>query len=322
MTSLKIIKAADISEKEQDLDWLIENLWLNNGVGLIGGEPKSFKTFAALSVAVATASGKDCFGHYPVRRQGRVLLYAAEDSLSMVGLRLASIASAMGSNLSDLDIHVIAEPRLRIDITTDRQRLEEAIDGLKPVLLVLDPFVRLHSIDENSSGEVAKVLSWLRHLQRQFNLNVLMVHHARKRAGKERPGQSLRGSSELHAWGDSNLYLRRSQDSDSYVELTIEHRAAASQGDIRLGFHEASEGPYLLYDGEGGTQSPKLSMPERILEVMIANPKPFNGEQLRTDCSMRSSIFWQALKELISAKKIVKSPDCLYYLADQTPLNA
>ena len=38
--------------------------------------------------------------------------------------------------------------------------------------------------------------------------SVVLVHHARK-SGAARPGQALRGSSELHAWEDSNLYLRR-----------------------------------------------------------------------------------------------------------------
>src|SRR5215813_8969665 len=32
----------------------------------------------------------------------------------------------------------------------------------------------------------------------------LVVHHAKKGAGNIRAGQALRGSSEFHAWGDSN----------------------------------------------------------------------------------------------------------------------
>jgi hypothetical protein len=35
----------------------------------------------------------------------------------------------------------------------------------------------------------------------------------------------VRGSSAFHAWGDSNLYLRR--DSYDHIVLTVEHRAAA-----------------------------------------------------------------------------------------------
>ncbi len=43
--------------------------------------------------------------------------------------------------------------------------------------------------------------------------------------------QALRGSSEFHAWGDSNLYLRRKGEP---ATLTVEHRAAAAIPDIRL----------------------------------------------------------------------------------------
>ena len=67
------------------------------------------------------------------------------------------------------------------------------------IFLILDPFVRLHRIDENASGEVAPLLAYLRELQRQHSLAVLVVHHAKKGAGNVRAGQALRGSSEWTA---------------------------------------------------------------------------------------------------------------------------
>ncbi len=53
----------------------------------------------------------------------------------------------------------------------------------------------------------------------------------RKGAAHARAGQALRGSSEFHAWGDSNLYLRRVGEQ---LTLTVEHRAAASITGITL----------------------------------------------------------------------------------------
>jgi RecA-family ATPase len=95
-----------------------------------------------------------------------------------------------------------------------------------------DPFVRLHRIDENVSGDVAPLLAFLRELQRRHAIAVAVVHHAKKGAGAIRAGQALRGSSEFHAWGDSNLYLRR--DSDDRIVLTVEHRAAAAMQGVTL----------------------------------------------------------------------------------------
>jgi hypothetical protein len=89
--------------------------------------------------------------------------------------------------------------------------------------------VRLHRIDENVCSEVAPLLVYLRDLQRRFALAILVVHHARKGAGRVRAGQALRGSSEFHAWIDSAIYLRRT---DNELTLTVEHRAEPSHGPI------------------------------------------------------------------------------------------
>jgi hypothetical protein len=122
---------------------------------------------------------------------------------------------------------VITAPSLRLDLEADRARLDETVARLKPRLLVLDPFVRLHRIDENVSGDVAPLLAFLRELQRRHAVAVILVHHARKGAGAIRAGQALRGSSEFHAWGDSNLYLpprqRRSHRPDRRASRRRRH---------------------------------------------------------------------------------------------------
>ncbi|MEI2613615.1 MAG: AAA family ATPase [Methylotenera sp.] len=117
----------------------------------------------------------------------------------------------------------------------DRARLLAEVERLRPRLVVLDPFVRLHRIDENTASEVAPLLAYLRELQRTLGCAVALVHHARK-GGHARAGQALRGSSELHAWGDSNLYLRR--DGERLL-LSIEHRAAASSSGLELELAES-----------------------------------------------------------------------------------
>src|SRR5690606_5560938 len=149
-------------------------------VGIVGGEPKCCKSFLALALAVAVASGAPCMRRFPVVRTGRVLLFAAEDALHVVRQRLAGIARAAGRELADLDIQVITAPSVRLDVERDRDALTETVAKLRPRLLVLDPFVRLHRIDENISGEVAPLLAYLRELQRRYHVAVVLVHHARK----------------------------------------------------------------------------------------------------------------------------------------------
>ena len=131
-----------------------------------------------------------------------------------------------------MEIHVITAPVLRLDHDRDRTRLWETVRRLRPRLLVLDPLVRLHGIDENHAGDVAELLAYFRSLQRELGLSVLLVHHTRKNAADGvAAGQGLRGSGDIHAFGDSNLYLRRTEQ---HLILSSEHRAAPASPPVYL----------------------------------------------------------------------------------------
>ena len=240
MSVLPVEPAWRLAERADEHRWLVTGLWSDEAVGIVGGEPKCFKSFLALDLAVSVASGAPCLRRFVVPKAGRVLLYAAEDALHIVRRRLDGIAVAAGAMLANLDIQVITAPALRLDLEVDRRNLAETVDRLRPRLLVLDPFVRLHRIDENASGEVAPLLAYLRELQRRYGVAVLVVHHARKGGACVRAGQALRGSSEFHAWGDSNLYLRRDGEE---LTLTVEHRAAPSSRPLIIEL--AQNGPAL-----------------------------------------------------------------------------
>ncbi len=99
---------------------------------------------------------------------------------------------------------------MRLDVELDRDALTATVAELRPKLLVLDPFVRLHRIDESLSGEVAPLLAYLREIQRRFHVAVVLVHHARKGGAKMRAGYALRGSSEfLVATGELGYQIHR-----------------------------------------------------------------------------------------------------------------
>jgi RecA-family ATPase len=188
--------------------WLIDQLWTAQAVGIIGGNPKSYKTWLALEMAVA--SGSACLDSFAVPSAGPVLLYAAEDSASALRLRLESLTHHHGIPLVYLDMRVITADSLRLDRTAGQERLAATLLLHRPALLILDPLVRLHAIDENAAGEIAALLGYLRALQRQSGSAIALVHHARKNVATHGgAGYSLRGSSDLYAWVDSFLYLRR-----------------------------------------------------------------------------------------------------------------
>lgn len=313
MTGLPVCRAAELAAVPEDRHWLIEGLWADQAVGIVGGEPKVGKSFLALDLAVAVASGAPCLRRFVVARTGPVLLFAAEDALPLVRRRLEGIAAAAQVSFAALEVYVVTAPTLRLDLPTDRSSLRESVAALRPRLLVLDPFARLHRVDENAAAEVAPMLTYLRGLQRRFHTAVVLVHHSRKGAAHTRAGQALRGSSEIHAWGDSNLYLRRSKNT---LELSIEHRAAACPEDIPL---ELREGPeslalHIVGHGEAAASATPPDPLHRLLQVLATTSAPLSRAELRRACGIRNATVSDLLATLTHAGRITKS-DRGYQLA-------
>jgi hypothetical protein len=315
MSALPVKLAHELGDGDAvEPKWLIDGLWSDAAVGVLGGEPKCCKSYLALDAAVSVASGRPCLRSFPVRRSGPVLVFPAEDAHALVRRRLEAIAAAAGMSLRDLPVHVITAPKLMLDSPRDRRSLDETVAAIKPVLLILDPFIRLHSIDENVAAEVAPILGYLRELQRRHDVAVMLVHHARKDARGTRPGQALRGSSDLHGWGDSNLYLRRTR---AGLRLSIEHRAAPGRDDVPLELAVHDAGPALrVLDAAAPpeVEPAERNAADRILEALGRADGPLSARELRRRCAIRASALWTELAALVAAGRLERTAQKLYRL--------
>jgi hypothetical protein len=304
MNPFPVQRASQLASSGPQTQWLVEDLWTEQAVGILGGEPKCCKSFLALDVAVSVASGTACLRQFPVRRSGPVLLFPAEDSLAVVRQRLEGIAAAAQVPFASLPVQVITAPSLRLDTATDRLRLSQTVQEQHPVLLVLDPLIRLHRVDENDATQIAALLSYLRELQRQFQLAVLVVHHARKDSQSSRPGQALRGSSELHGWGDSNLYLRRK---GSQLTLSTEHRAAPSRDHIPLQLTQSGSALALTVLERPIAQPDTPPTPiEQVRQALAQLQEPSSVQQLQKLCGIRTANVCSALAELSAKGEVVR----------------
>lgn len=308
MNPFPVKQAHALEPVEAGCEWLIDDLWGDEAVGIIGGEPKCGKSFMALDMAVAVASGQPCLGRFRPRRTGRVLIYAAEDSLAIVRQRLEGIAHRAGLDLVALDLWMITTPAVRLDVPEHRQRLAATVQSVQPLLLILDPFVRLHRIDENASAEVVPLLASLRDIQRMYRCAVLIVHHARKGASRARAGQALRGSSEFHAWSDAGLFLRRKGDD---IVLSAEHRAHPSIQDLNLRL-DTTDGNVALVVADEHPEEPATPAPvspgDRILAALETCATPLSARQLRQHCSIRTSTVAETLASLQGEGRVANSP--------------
>lgn len=273
--TLPVSQADELEELSPENRWLIETLWARAGVGILGGAPKTCKSWLGLEMAVSVASGSPCLGELVVHHSGPALIFMAEDTLEDVKRRLAGICRHRGVELSKIPLHVITAPTLRLDVERDQELLAETVRQFKPRFLLLDPFVRLHRIDENNAGSVSPLLGYLRALQREHATAIMVTHHSRKNSSKAtHAGQGLRGSGDLHAWGDSNLYLRRSKKT---LRLAIEHRAAPEPDPLTLALvgdpdtHLEITGRDV--DDEDGDDAGRSSIEESVLAMLQKGPQ-------------------------------------------------
>lgn len=298
---LPVVRIGEIRSEENAQRWLVEQLWGESSVGVIGGAPKCAKTWLGLDLALSVATGTACLGKYVVPRAGPVLVYLAEDALPVVRERVQGMARHRGLDLDGVEIHVITAPTLRLDRGPHRERLMETAKRIRPRLLLLDPLVRLHGIDENHATEVAGLLAYFRSLQRRLDVSVVLVHHTRKNApGGVASGQGLRGSSDLHAFGDSNLYLRRAKER---LLLSSEHRAAPASPSVYLRLvatdAETTHLEVIAEPDEGN----RRGLQDRLLDLLVPGAV-LTRVKLRDTLSVKNERLGEALQSLEQAGRL------------------
>jgi len=152
--------------------------------------------------------------------------------------------------------------------------------------------------DLNSATEIARMLAFLRQLERKYEVAITVVHHARK-GGMGDPGLDLRGSSEIRAWGDTNLYLRRRKG----LELVVEHRCAVSPDPMHLTLVADDDKTHLAIE-DAPPREPDLS--ERIIEL-LRDRGPLTREAIRQQLEARNQTVGELLARLIHEGRIEKT---------------
>ena len=302
---LPICRAHELEIQQPDRLWLIEQIWTQGAVGIIGGAPKCCKSWFGLDMAVSVASGTNCLGRFAVKQAGPVLVFLAEDACPAVRTRVQALCTQRNLDITHLNLYVITAPTLRLDLDADRQRLNATLAHVKPRLLLLDPLVRLHRLDENSAADISKLLGFIRQMQRNHHTAVALVHHASKKH-RAQPGQALRGSSDLHAFGDSNAYLTRS---DKRIVLSVEHRTAKSMDPVQLQLISRPDDNathLAIATGKGADHTATLA--DRVLLLLQNADGPMTRTAIREHLRVNNQRLGHTLDDLKQQALALKTP--------------
>lgn len=168
-----------------------------------GATGKSFFALeAAVAVAAADQKGGDILGLSPTRA-GHVLYLAAEDPRDIIRRRMYSIGAHLPMEAREATIerlHISPILGRRLNIIDDKLMAELVKIARGYRLIVVDTLSRVHGLDENDNGAMARLVAWLEYLAVETGAGVLFLHHTSKAAALNSQldmQQASRGASSL-----------------------------------------------------------------------------------------------------------------------------
>lgn len=274
--------------------WIEPGLLPPQGILFVGGEPKVGKSLLVANLALALAAGKDRAG-FTVPAARRVLVCQFELPTPQFVSRLAAMRRALGAAA---DHNLLVDTRATGHLLSAPQGLHHFLVAAREAaaeVIVLDPLYSAHDQDENDTRSMAALCQSLLQLRDASHAALIVVHHVRKSIGRYEIGSAFRGSSALHAVGDSYLLLTRPSPQFHTVELRFQFRYAAPLPPRLLQLD-----PHTLWFSPAG--QPPATAPVRrkvekddVTQVLAGIGETVRYNQLRqqimqqTECSKRTA---------------------------------
>jgi AAA domain len=191
--------------------WLLSNQFCRGFISSLVAAGGVGKSALRLLQFISLALGKSLCGQHIFRRC-RVLLISLEDDTDELQRRIKAVLDHFQIDRSELDGWLFCatpEKMSKLAELKDKKRsvgpleqqIRDAIVRRQPDLVSLDPFVKIHALEENDSGDMDFVCDLLARFAVEFGIAVDSPHHVHK--GQLTPGDadSGRGSSGIRDAG-------------------------------------------------------------------------------------------------------------------------
>jgi len=196
--------------KDEPVEWIIQNVLPARAFSILVGPPGSYKSFVALDIAEAIATGRTWMGNQ-VSSPGAVL-YIAGEGFGGLGARIMS--TKINHNTKDgAEIFVIRHQLNLRSSSDDFNILMESIDdliqrtGIDLRLIMIDTLARsFGGGNENDSSDMGAWIHNCGRMQRKLDCALMAMHHSGKDIMK-----GARGHSSLLGAVDTQLELQKLQ---------------------------------------------------------------------------------------------------------------
>lgn len=224
------------------VQWLIDRVLQDDGLAVVYGPPKSYKTFVVVDMALHIANGRPWRG-LDVRRTH--VLYIVAEGAPGVGPRAKAWCRRNGGTLDDMVWLTVAP-----DLFNGRGDVAEIIDIANEHgvgLVVIDTLARsMPGGEENSAKDMGIVIGHLDRIKEEVRCAVLLVHHTGKDAAR-----GMRGSNALHGAVDTSLEI--AGDSVAVNARVVDQKNA--EADSAWWWKPSKEAPSVVLEPTNGSGS-------------------------------------------------------------------
>ena len=213
--------------------WIDEGLLSIGSMMVIGGGPKSYKSFILNTIIDDCILGGPLFGahsrhagqmlpRFQCKGGAKVLLFEQEvgeyDLKQRLQDRVRSLSESDSALLGSSLYIESCNHDMQLDTPQGIAKITSLVESIRPQIVIFDPIVEFHTSNENDAQEVTKVLRNLDGLRERYSFTTILSHHTKKPSegtaggglGETSSASSpdrLRGSSTLYGKGDTFLML-------------------------------------------------------------------------------------------------------------------
>lgn len=209
----------------KEVDWICKPYIAKKSIGFVAGLPETLKTWLCIDLAVESVRESGLWlGLFPVT-SCKVLFIDQERSRDETQRRFSSVLAAKGLERSDLKdkLYIKSGTTIRLNLDASYQAFRAELREMRPDIVIVDSFKAFHTLPENDSTEIQKVIERIKELRNELGCTFVFIHHENKNAypNGEPQGEptmgTMSGSVAISAAAEFCLTVRKMEDNTSMV---------------------------------------------------------------------------------------------------------
>jgi len=283
-----------------------------DGKGFVAGSTGIGKTNLLLRLARCLAEGSPFLG-LPVPEPRRVLYLALEGSRRGLRKRLRKIWKD-----ADADSRgrcYVTQMQINLASEADAAMLDALLTERRPQVLIIDPLRNAHTLDENSSQDVAQLTAVLDDIIVRHGCALIAAHHDRKRpplTKRDSGTDRIRGSTALAGWLSFCLSIEKdTKRPDTLIaEWTKVRDAEDALPDLDLQFDREN----IDFAAVERTPASKVSDDDILTPVFHAGADGVRGKELVAAVRAASGAGERTIKDRL--RQLVKDDVLVEFIAE------